>query len=463
MSEQFDIIVIGTGPAGMAATQVAAEKGAKTLVLDEQASPGGQIFRAIEANENPNRNELGKSYYKGLPLTRSFRNSNIHYLPGAAVWQLSKDLELCYSRNGAAQTVTAKQIIIATGAQERPMPVSGWTLPGVMTVGAAQILLKTSEIGIENAIFAGTGPLFYLAIHQYLSAGIPIKAAIDLTPKENYLRAIPHLPGAFSGLGDIIEGWRWKRELIKSQTPFISGVNDVRVTGEAAATGVEYLRKGKWSQLDSRHVLLHQGIVPNINISLAAGCKSHWNEQQACWIIEVDDWYQSSIPGIFVAGDGASIGGGAVAELCGRIAALGALTEIGNITESERDHLSKPYRQALDKGLKVRPFLDALFKPADHFRIPKQDDIVVCRCEETTLKQIREAVNAGCVGPNQLKSFSRCGMGPCQGRFCGLTVSELIADMLDKPVGDVGYYRLRPPIKPLLLQELANLNSTVLK
>ncbi len=459
MRDPIDIIVIGTGPAGMAASQVAAKQGAKTLVLDEQSSPGGQIFRAIEANENPKRDELGESYYKGSQLTRTFRNSNIHYLPDTSVWQLSKDRELSYSRNGAAQTVTAKQVIIATGAQERPMPVSGWTLPGVMTIGAAQILLKTSNTGIKDAIFVGSGPLFYLAVHQYMAAGIPVKAAIDLTPKINYLRAIPHLPGAWSGLSHLIEGWRWKREIVKSEIPLISGVKNIRITGEDAATGIEYLKNEKWTRLDGQHILLHQGIVPNINISLAAGCDGHWNEKQACWAIEVDSWFQSSIPGIFVAGDGASIRGGTAAELCGRIAALGALAQIGKITDKERNRLAKPYRHKLSTELKIRPFLDTLFKPADNFRIPKQDDIVVCRCEEITVAQIREAVKSGCVGPNQLKSFSRCGMGPCQGRFCGLTVTELIADILNKPVNDVGYYRLRPPIKPLLLQELANLNS----
>ena len=459
MSDDLELIVIGAGPAGMAASQVAAEHGAKTLILDEQRSPGGQLYKAIEAMEGRQRPELGETYRNGLPLARAFRDSEVQYIPEASVWQLSRDREVGYSKDGTARIVSAKQIILATGAQERPFPIPGWTLKGVMTVGAAQILLKESAIGIGNAVFAGTGPLLYLAVHQYMAAGIPIKAVIDLTPRGNYLRALPHLPKALSGLAKILEGWQWTRDIAASGIPFIKGVGDLRVTGDDAVTGIEYRRGGTWKRLDCEHVLLHQGVVPNVNISLAAGCDSHWDPLQACWAIAVDEWFQSSIPGIAVAGDGASIGGGAAAEERGRIAALGALARLGRIGAGERDRLARAHQAILRSEMRVRPFLDTLFRPADLFRVPRGSETVVCRCEEITLGQIREAVDIGCVGPNQLKSYTRCGMGPCQGRFCGLTVSELIADILDRPVAEIGYYRLRPPVKPLLLGELANLTN----
>ena len=459
MRDSFDIIIIGAGPAGMAAAQTAAKHGAKTLILDEQPTPGGQIYRAIETMAHRPRPELGKAYLEGIKLARNFRNSDVQYIPEASVWALSKDREIAYSSKGSTRLVSGEQIIVATGAQERPMPVHGWTLPGVMTIGAAQILLKESELAIEDAIFAGTGPLFYLVIHQYLQAGIPVKAVIDLTPKENYRRAMAKLPKALPRIANIIEGWQWKRAIVKSCVPFIGGVKDIKITGANQTTGIDYQKNGTWKHLDSEHVLLHQGVVPNINISLAAGCAHHWNAQQACWTIDVDAWYQSSIPGITIAGDGASIAGGVAAKHCGRIAALGALAKIDKLSKENRDSLAKPYQSALKAELRIRPFLDAMFRPADRFRIPEQPEVIVCRCEEINAGEIREMVANGCAGPNQLKSFSRCGMGPCQGRFCGLTVSEMIATTLKKPVSEVGYYRLRPPLKPLLLRELANLEE----
>ena len=458
MTSHYDIVIIGAGPAGLAAAHTAARHKAKVLLLDEQATPGGQIYRAIESNEKRNRPELGESYQSGLPLVHDFRESDVSYVPNANVWQLSEEREVGYSKDGNARMVTAEKIVVASGAQERPFPVRGWTLPGVMTVGAAQILLKESQVGIENAVFCGSGPLLYLVVHQYLMADIPVKAVIDLQPVGNYFKALPKLPGALASLSKIIQGWGWKRDIVRAGIPLINSVSNLRITGDNAVNGIEYYRAGRWQRLDCEHALLHQGVVPNINISRAAGCDCQWNAEQCCWNVVVDDWFESSLTGIAVAGDGAFIGGGVAAEHSGRIAALGVLAQIGLIDNRERDRLAQPIRAAYEKEMRLRPFLDALFKPAKQYRIPEGDDIVVCRCEEISVAQLREVIDIGCPGPNQLKSFSRCGMGPCQGRFCGLTVSELIADITGKSVEEVGYYRLRTPIKPLRLGELANLN-----
>ena len=165
MSNQYDIIIIGAGPAGIAAAKMAAEHKAKVLILDEQAAPGGQIYRASEANADRNPDELGDAYHDGLPLVRAFRDSKVDYVSNATVWQLSEDRQVGYSKDGRASLLSANQIIVASGAQERPMPIPGWTLPGVMTAGAAQILLKESELAIENAVFCGTGPLLYLIVY----------------------------------------------------------------------------------------------------------------------------------------------------------------------------------------------------------------------------------------------------------------------------------------------------------
>ncbi len=192
---------------------------------------------------------------------------------------------------------------------------------------------------------------------------------------------------------------------------------------------------------------------------MAAGCAHEWDPAQICWRPRTDDWGETSLPGIAVAGDGAGIFGAQAAEHAGRIAALGALVRLGRLSGEKSHHRSKPHRLALARECKARPFLDALFRPGKSFRIPGQPETLVCRCEEVTAGRIRETVAAGCAGPNQLKAFCRAGMGPCQGRFCGLTVSELIAEETGRPMAEVGYYRLRPPVKPLLLEELANLDS----
>ncbi len=445
----------------MAAARIAAQHGADTLVLDEQPGPGGQIYRAIETPANRQRPELGKSYAQGFDLAQGLRESGARYVAQASVWQVSADRQVGYCVEGAAHLVSGRQIILAGGAQERPMPVPGWTLPGVMTAGAAQIMLKDSGLSIRDAVFVGTGPLLYLIVHQYLSAGIPVKAVIDLTPAGNYIRAIPHLPGALHAASRLFDGWRWQRQIARCRdTEYVRGVSDIRICGDTDVTAIEYLKGGKWGRIDCQNILLHQGVVPNLNMPVAAGCDTVWNDGQACWNIAVDDWFRSSVAGIYVAGDGAGIGGSIAAENQGAIAAIGALERLGRINPQTRERLVQPFRKTLRREMAARPFLETLFRPPENTRIPQDDSTIVCRCEEITAGDIRELVRMGHTRPNQIKSYSRCGMGPCQGRFCGLTLTEMLADLTKTPVAEVGYYRLRAPVKPLSLAELAGLDQT---
>jgi thioredoxin reductase/bacterioferritin-associated ferredoxin len=457
VKSRYDIAIVGAGPAGMAAAIVAAEHGASVLLLDEQGEAGGQIYRAVSRQTFSDQKILGPDYYKGESLVSELESSGVEHVCGATVWQVSPELEIGVSQNGAARMVSAKQVILATGAQERPFPVPGWTLPGVMTAGGAQVALKSSGLAEPDAVFVGSGPLLLLVAYQYMKAGIPIRAILDTTPRNNLLRALPHLPGALGSIGSLIKGRHWIASLVTAGIPFIKGVTDLKLVGEDAVTCVEYQRENDWHKIDASQVFLHQGVVPNVNLAMAAGCAHSWSDAQLCWHAQTDSWAESDVPGIAIAGDGIAIGGAMAAEYLGRIAAYGALHRCGQIGVAERDSLAKPYRHALAKELRLRPFLDAMFRPAQQFRIPEDDTTIVCRCEEVTAALIRESVSLGCLGPNQLKSFSRCGMGPCQGRFCGLTVSDMIAKARNVPVSDVGALRLRPPVKPLLLGELAAL------
>jgi bacterioferritin-associated ferredoxin len=206
-------------------------------------------------------------------------------------------------------------------------------------------------------------------------------------------------------------------------------------------------------------LLLHNGVVPNINLAAAAGCTLAWDATQACFRPHVDIFGASSVDGITIAGDGAGIGGARVAEAQGRLAALNAAFALGRIDAVKREHNAKGPLRELARWSSGRAFIDAMYCPSDSFIVP-ENRTIVCRCEEVTADVVRQAIRMGCQGPNQLKSFLRCGMGPCQGRFCGLTVNALFADELKITPEQAGYYRLRFPIKPLTLRELAALPQT---
>jgi len=216
----------------------------------------------------------------------------------------------------------------------------------------------------------------------------------------------------------------------------------------------------KWNETDADVVMLHQGVVPDINLASSAGCACAWNERQRSFQPRLDGDGQTTVRGISVAGDGASVGGAALAEVWGRLAALGALADIGVLDQARKAELQRPLRLMVPRLLRGRPFLEILYRPLEAFRIPSDDGTIVCRCEEVRAAQIRSAIALGAPGPNQLKSFLRCGMGPCQGRLCSLTVTEMMAAERKVEPQSIGSFRLRPPVKPISLGELASLLDT---
>ena len=460
--KQYDLVIVGAGPTGMAAATAAAEQGLTVAVLDEQAAPGGQIYRAISAPAPQDERILGQDYYHGRQLLTPFTQAEVDYIPAATVWEITHEREVRLSAQGKARTLRAGRILLATGAQERPVPFPGWQLPGVMSCGAAQIMLKTSGLTPPAPlILAGSGPLLLLIALQLHRAGVDIAAVLDTTPRENYLKAGRHLGGALRGWKVLVKGLGYMARLKGSSVRCLSRVSELRAEADenGQLTQVRFTHKGKEQTLNATSLLVHQGVIPNVQLSRAIGIDHQWDEQQLCWRPSTDFWGETDIPGIFIAGDGAGIGGAMAAEQAGRLSAWQIAHQLGKQSSADRDRLAEPVRRDLASTLAIRPFLDVLYQPAKEFLTPP-DDTLVCRCEEVTAGDIRRFAQSGCIGPNQTKAFSRVGMGPCQGRMCGLTVTQIIADTRQTTPAEVGYYNIRSPIKPLTLQELACLAET---
>lgn len=459
--ETCDLAVIGAGPAGMAAAIAAAELGLSVVAIDEQSAPGGQIYRNAAAS--PLADRLGPEYRHGAALAATFAaTQGIDHRRETTVWTISPEGRIgLRDGDGKIVLLRAKAVILAAGAQERPMPFPGWTLPGVMTAGAAQILLKSAAVvPADGVVLTGSGPLLYLVAAQLLDFGVRPAAIVETTPAANTARAMRHWRGAVSGAATIAKGLKLIARLRLSRVQMIAGAT--RLVAEAGPDGavarLNYRQGGRNRSVDCRLLLLHQGVVPNVQITRSLDLPHDWDEAQRCWRPRLGDWGNTALPGIFVAGDCGGIGGAAAAEEQGRIAAFAAACRLGRIDTEDRNRRAEASRRALTRHLAVRPFLDALYRPSDDAAVPA-DDAVVCRCEEVTAGDIRRFVADGCVGPNQVKSFGRPGMGPCQGRMCGLTVAEIIAAERRTPIADVGYFRLRPPLKPIALGDLAKLEG----
>lgn len=456
----FDAVVVGAGPAGMSAAIGLRAHGLSVLVVDEQSAPGGQIWRAVEAVAPTQTGALlGDEYRAGLPLTSRFRECGAIYEPATQVWQIEPGWNVFMTCKGQAESVRTDHVILALGAQERPAPFPGWTLPGVLTVGAAQILLKTSrQVPADPVWVVGSGPLPLLYMAQLVRAGGKIAGWLDTAPLGGWRRALPWTAAAMAGYEDIFKGLAWLREISASGVKRVRGVTAVRALGHKRLQEVEYTQaNGKTARASASLLLAHEGVVPSIHMTQALGCAHEWSSQQACLRPVLSEWGQTDKPGVYVAGDGAGIGGAYAACVRGELVALGVAQRAGRLSVEAAAAHAAPVRAKLKGLLRLRPMLDALYPPRANIASPT-DDTIVCRCEELTAGDIRKAVAIGHPGMNQLKSYTRAGMGPCQGRQCGYTVANILAQEQSRSVQEVGFYRIRPPLKPVTLQELATLN-----
>jgi thioredoxin reductase len=465
MQEVFDVIVLGGGPAGMAAAAQAAGMGARTLLIDEQPSAGGQIYRHVERNfGNPALKQiLGADYADGIRLVQEVQRSGCRFMWSGKIFYVGTQpasdgdagprFELGVVTAGCGHLLQSRRLIVATGAIERAAAFEGWTLPGVLTAGAAQILLKSDGAILDGKIaIAGHGPLLLLVIHQLLVAGADLEAIVDLLPAGNTQRALRSLPTAMLGPRQLLKGLGWLIHAWRSGVAIRRSDQIVRVAaGGRRRLAVTFSRAGHLREIEVDWLITHIGVVPNLPISRALRCAHQWDPISHCSRPLRDETLQSSITGAYIAGDAGGIIGAAGSAIEGRMAALAA---VASLSGKAHGRAMTVLRKARSSIVRQRRFIDELFLPSSAQRVPG-DNVIVCRCEEVTAAEIRSAIASATIGVNQVKFFTRAGMGPCQGRQCGLMLSEMVANALGAPVDVVGALHGRPPIKPVLLGELA--------
>ena len=458
MKSDYELIVIGAGPAGMAAALQAAHFGTDVAVIDDQPYPGGQVYRQVDHSPLTDADVLGTDYAYGKQQVLSFRQAKIDYIANASVWFIDDSGLIGVLLNDDCHSVRAQKVIIAGGAQERPMPFPGWQLPGVMTAGAGQVMLKSAGLIPESVVLAGSGPLLLLLVTQYLKAGVKIRALIDTRPVNSWVKSLRYLLSALSAIDYLIKGLRMVLAIRRAGIPVYRNVSDLRAEGDDQLEAIAFQSAGKPVRLETELLLIHQGVIPALQLSQLAGCEHTWDESQQCWTTRSNRWGKTSLDNVFVAGDGSKIIGARAANLSGRLAGLQVCYELNKLDESRRDKLAAPLRQSMNRHSSIRPFLDTFYRVTAEFIVPA-DDTMICRCEEVYASEIRQVAQHGCLGPNQAKAFSRCGMGPCQGRQCGQTVSAILAEAQQCSPKETGFYRVRPPIKPVTLGQLARMDE----
>ena len=444
-----DVAVVGAGPAGLSAAAVTGAAGLTTLLIDEQPAPGGQIWRAAEAAAaDPARAALAASY-AGAAATIAAARRHATLAAGAEVVDISSDREILWFDKAARRLwqTRARVLLVATGAMERPVPFPGWTLPGVSGVGALQIALKQGGMVPDGpVVLAGQGPLVLLVARQLAAFGVEIAATLDFAPALPSRAALARLPAALADdAGLLANGAALAVRRFLSGTAY-RDISHLEALGGERLEAVRFRAAGQIHTLPAGRLAVHDGVIPNTQLTRLLGLPHRWDDAQAAFAAEVDAAGRTPHEGVFVAGDGAGIGGAALAARQGEAAAHAICDALGVATGPT----------ASIDGRRARHFVDTLYAPRPVSAFAT-DDTVLCRCEAVTYGAVRRAVELGATGPNRVKTATRCGMGPCQGRICGANLTRLLAAETGRAPGEVGALRIRPPLKPLLLSDYAAL------
>lgn len=446
------VIVVGAGPAGTRAAETLVAAGLRPVVIDEARRSGGQIYRRQpEGFRRDPRALYGTEAGRATALHAAFDalGDRIAYWPETLAWNVRPG-ELHVVRADRAHILPFDALVIATGATDRLLPVPGWTLPGVFTLGGAQIALKAQACAIGGRVaFLGSGPLLYLVAAQYAKAGATVAAVLDTAPPGARFRALPHMAARPSLL---VKGAALLRSLRAAGIPVRRGVVPRRIVPDATGTrvaGVALAGQGGAEEVvacDAAGIGWH--LRAETQLADLAGCGFDFDAEHAQWLPRCDVDGRSDVAGVYLAGDSARILGADGAEIAGRLAALALLQDGGLPAPPGLDAARlRRQRQAMDR---FRRGLTVAFPwPADLVRaLP--DDTLVCRCEAITAGTLRAGgTDLDAPEVNRAKALTRVGMGRCQGRFCGIAGAEILAAARGVTLPDAGRLRGQAPVRPL--------------
>ena len=440
------VAIIGAGPAGIRAAQTLVAHGVYPVLLDEAARGGGQIYRLQPANFKRSPAKLyGFEAHKASALHQTLDElrEQLDYRPDTLVWNAEAGL-LDTLHEGRADRLEYASVIVATGATDRILPVPGWTLPGVYSLGAAQIALKFQGCAIgERVVFAGSGPLLYLVAYQYAKAGADVVAVLDSSPFSAQARA---LPGLLAQPVTLAKGLYYRAWLTAHGVSVHQGASLSRIDGERRVQSLKWRNAKGEQSLDCDAVAFAHGLRSETQLADLLGCEFAWSALNRAWLPLHDHAGRSSVPRVYLAGDGAGIMGADAAEMAGERAALALLEDIGYLIDPQR---CTELEQSLKRIGHFRQGLERAFAFPEDWAADAADNLMICRCEEVSVGDIRQVVGEGHWEINRVKAHCRVGMGRCQGRMCGAAAAEIIARESGRPVASVGRLRAQAPIKPV--------------
>ncbi|WP_372620839.1 FAD-dependent oxidoreductase [Falsiroseomonas sp.] len=440
-----DILVVGAGPAGLSAAIAAAEAGCAVVVLDERGAPGGQYLKplaASHAHAAPDR-----QFRQSAALRDRALAAGVVFHRGATVWGAFGPEELAALVEGRNLVFRPRRMVLAAGAHERPVPIPGWTLPGVMTTGALQTLARANRVSPgRRVVIAGNGPLNLQLACELVEGGVEVAAVLEAAPKPGF-RAWREAVTLAARAPDLAwDGARYLAVLKRAGVPVTWGAMPVAVEGEGRFEALRAMTPQGEIRIAADACALHLGFQPETGLARALGCAHRFTDSGLGRLETVTDADgRTSLPAVFAVGDGAQIGGARIAFARGRLAGLAAARDLrAGLAEEPAT------RRALARAIAFQEALWTLFAVPGFDVTQVADATVICRCEEVTAGALRAAQGEGALSLGALKKATRAGMGRCQGRMCSATVARFA-----RAEAEQDWAAPRAPVKPVPLLALA--------
>lgn len=471
-----DLAIVGAGPAGLAAAVTAARLGLRVTLLDAGERPGGQFYRHPAPGLGATRPQALHHDWPAFATREAALRAHvsagrIRYLPFHHVWTVVPNddrdgwaLHAVAGPEETAATVTARAVLLATGAYERQLPFPGWTLPGVIGAGGAQAMLKGGLVlPGRRVVVAGSGPLLLAVAGSLAAAGATVPAVVEAA---SYTAYAPQTPALLRNPAKLVEGAVYGSALLRHGIRLLTrhAVTEAHGRGRVEAVTVARLDRdwrplpGTARRIPCDAVAVGHGLVPQLELATGLGCAT-LRAPDGTVALELDAEQRTSVPGIWSAGETGGIGGAQLALTEGELAAHSIAAHAAAAHAAPRHYTAAlPAPPAPARGLararaRLRAFAGAMaaaHRPGAGWTGWLPDEAVVCRCEEVPAGRVREAVGElGARDARTVKLLTRAGMGWCQGRMCGPAVAALAGE---EPAPD-----RRPLSCPVPLRQLAEL------
>ena len=429
---QVDVLVIGAGPGGLSAALAARRAGASVTVLDERSDGGGQFYKPIAASHEA-ASLPDRQFREGNALLAEVRAAGVRVVQDATVFGAFTKEDVLASVDGQAVVFRPRRLILATGAYERPVPIPGWTLPGVMTTGALQTLTRSQQVMPgRRVVIAGNGPLNFQLAADLVSVGVKVVAVVECAQGPS-LRDAPTIAcAAWSDPGNMIRGAGYLWRLKRAGVPVFWSHMAIEAHGETYldALDIAPLEGDGRPQIERRQrlaadvVALGYGFIASTEIARALGCKMRVDARHlGSFAVDISKVGATSVEGVFAVGDGTYVAGAAAAMARGALAGTEVAGELGfrsAVGEAAKQH------KRLAKAERFQHALWTLFRAPPVSLDDLPDRTIICRCETLELGNIRRAMADGAESLAVLKRRLRLGMGRCQGRYCLPVVAHML-------------------------------------